>query len=305
MFPIFPNPFPDELLFGLLTRLSHSLLHPSQSALTTLLVGSSKVFRPSIFFPSDFDRVLGNLPGNHTLGKIDLVSKHTLHPLFDQDPSAIRYLGKPKGCYLFSCESCRKSDASEYGIAYWHRSHQIPGALVCYRHRTPLQWSLSNQGPHPRESGRQRFLLMPEEIEWMYSPPEAPGLLTYRDDYHIPSGTKFDKCELESWFRFHQFSQSILSGVSMIDDYCDIVWQRVSDLDSDESYADTIRKSVKSLLRRSGREIHYLYRLPRNPEGAARAVLETLYGPIRKIYHLIFLLEALSIVPVRAKSTEA
>ncbi|MDQ8181884.1 hypothetical protein [Pelagicoccus sp. SDUM812005] len=145
---------------------------------------------------------------------------------------------------------------------------------------------------------------MPEEIEWLHSPPEAPGLLTYRDDYHIPSGTKFDKCELESWFRFHQFSQSILSGLSTIDDYCDIVWQRVSGLDSDEPYAHTIEKNVKSFFRRSGREIHYLYRLPSTPGRAAKAALETLYGPIRNFYHLIFLLESLSIDPIRANSIE-
>lgn len=36
------------------------------------------------------------------------------------------------------CRQCAEDDLSNQGIAYWHRSHQLPGALVCIWHGTML-----------------------------------------------------------------------------------------------------------------------------------------------------------------------
>lgn len=37
-----------------------------------------------------------------------------------------------------TCHLCIAEDQSIYGIAYWHRSHQLPGSLVCIHHETVL-----------------------------------------------------------------------------------------------------------------------------------------------------------------------
>jgi len=36
------------------------------------------------------------------------------------------------------CPACRTEDELRYGDPYWHRSHQVPGMLVCARHAEPL-----------------------------------------------------------------------------------------------------------------------------------------------------------------------
>lgn len=39
-----------------------------------------------------------------------------------------------------SCPDCVTSDIKQFGTAYWHTEHQIPGIAFCSTHRTPL-WS--------------------------------------------------------------------------------------------------------------------------------------------------------------------
>lgn len=36
------------------------------------------------------------------------------------------------------CRQCAEDDLANHGIAYWHRAHQLPGALVCIWHGTTL-----------------------------------------------------------------------------------------------------------------------------------------------------------------------
>lgn len=36
------------------------------------------------------------------------------------------------------CASCLADDVADYGSAYWHRSHQLPGVSVCTKHREHL-----------------------------------------------------------------------------------------------------------------------------------------------------------------------
>lgn len=39
---------------------------------------------------------------------------------------------------LHYCKGCMKEDIHNYGYYYIHRSHQLPGVTVCYKHHTPL-----------------------------------------------------------------------------------------------------------------------------------------------------------------------
>lgn len=40
----------------------------------------------------------------------------------------------------YFCTDCLRADLDRYGISYWHREHQLPGALWCARHRVPLRY---------------------------------------------------------------------------------------------------------------------------------------------------------------------
>jgi len=48
-------------------------------------------------------------------------------------------LGKLKYCVL-----CAKEDISQYGETYWHRSHNLPEVLACYKHNCQLEVFNSN-----------------------------------------------------------------------------------------------------------------------------------------------------------------
>lgn len=41
----------------------------------------------------------------------------------------------------YFCADCVRADLDRYGVSYWHREHQLPGVLLCARHRTPLRYA--------------------------------------------------------------------------------------------------------------------------------------------------------------------
>ncbi|MDP5135680.1 TnsD family Tn7-like transposition protein [Rheinheimera baltica] len=73
--------------------------------------------------------------------------------------------GSGQSLGLKSCSLCVQNDISEFGVSYWHRSHQIPGVNACGRHGTTLHFLELTQ--------RQRLIgqLLPQfEVEIQYSP---------------------------------------------------------------------------------------------------------------------------------------
>jgi hypothetical protein len=44
--------------------------------------------------------------------------------------------------YLRVCEQCMIEDERAFGLPYWHRSHQLPGVFVCYKHECVLEDSV-------------------------------------------------------------------------------------------------------------------------------------------------------------------
>ncbi len=50
----------------------------------------------------------------------------------------ISYLGKD-GCYRWRfCKKCLAADLKDFGVSYWHRSHQLPSTFVCTKHLDTL-----------------------------------------------------------------------------------------------------------------------------------------------------------------------
>lgn len=151
-----PPCLPDETLYsrecrGLITN------SYSKSQYLNIICGSSRgSLHP--FLASDIDRlakVVGEPPN-------DLLYGQSLNPLF------ARFLPKSADV-LFSfqssaneitrstqvsafrekekldlkyCPLCAVEDIKEFGVSYWHRSHQIPGVESCFKHQ---HW-LSHQG---------------------------------------------------------------------------------------------------------------------------------------------------------------
>jgi hypothetical protein len=129
--------------------------------------------------PSHIDRLAVRLPGEDNTNLKTIIQNNTLFPVFRP------FLGKP--CSKTSipsskfprnddvthlpkhvvgmsgdaklCVSCTEEDERTHGVAYWHRSHQIPGVSVCWKHQEQLISSCPNcRFPFQRQN---RLLSLP------------------------------------------------------------------------------------------------------------------------------------------------
>lgn len=149
-----PSSLPDELLFSRLIRGLTLSGVPVEDYLE-LLFGKHKLsVHP--FLPSGLDLISNHC---HEPPQI-LLNQQTLAPLFmhflpkyqdkiqtslvDLSPSlALRYCQlvcfreKQKLTIKF-CSVCARDDLFNFGVSYWHLSHQIPGVESCSKHRIRL-----------------------------------------------------------------------------------------------------------------------------------------------------------------------
>jgi Tn7-like transposition protein D/TniQ len=187
----FPPPHPDELLYNIIARLSSMGGFRSQRG-----VGEDLFASPTATAVADLPHRLGSLVRqvheSTGLSADILIDKHTLWPYWAAFHSAERRAGtrsemtslghpylslglmatrSPWLRYFRYCRVCIEEDrGSEFGEAYWHRTHQIPGILVCNRHGEPLQDSNVEF-----RDGRGRFAYISAE-----SPGALEGLSTER-----------------------------------------------------------------------------------------------------------------------------
>jgi hypothetical protein len=149
-----PRCYPDEILISRLIRHA-TITGVLGSAFLKNLFGSE---RASVhpFIPSGVQR-LSDLTGEPVN---DIVSKQTLAPLFSfflpehSDEILMSMLGNNSAAAyrasqmpsfssgnslkLKSCVLCARFDIKSYGVAYWHRTHQVPGLTTCHEHRIKL-----------------------------------------------------------------------------------------------------------------------------------------------------------------------
>ncbi|MBW3166483.1 TnsD family Tn7-like transposition protein [Ferrimonas balearica] len=150
-----PPPFPDELLLGRLIR-HVTASGESAGALAQRLFGSA---RTSIhpFLTAGLTRLAESSREDAEV----LLNRQTLVPLFlfylpshaerlqalvlgDDGAKALREsqipsFGSGHSVCLKWCPQCAQHDLQEYGVTYWHRTHQIPGVTACYKHPVLLQ----------------------------------------------------------------------------------------------------------------------------------------------------------------------
>lgn len=149
-----PKALPDESLFSRIIR--HFTLSGMTTAdylLTTL--GSHKVsIHPYLTAGLDkFSKLSQETPA-------ELLNQQTLAPLFTHflpshastislglistnTTDAIRAcqlvcVREKESLSIKYCPTCAKADAENFGVSYWHRSHQIPGIESCSSHQVKL-----------------------------------------------------------------------------------------------------------------------------------------------------------------------
>lgn len=160
MFGFFPNPRQDELLFGLLSRLSHILGVPAADRFVEACFGNAESgLYPT--FPSRLSHLAALIPAEDWTFE-RLVQDHTQFPYFASfidDGLRETLLAGMAGNWnrttigawrtlllnihwprsLNFCPDCVESDLQEAGKSTWRRVHQLPGVFVCPMHGSGLR----------------------------------------------------------------------------------------------------------------------------------------------------------------------
>lgn len=159
MIGYFPDFYPDELVYSLLSRYYAKTGYLSYTFAAQDLFTNKRV-RPDIEFLNDMTIDAYK----HMTQKVDIesiVHNHTMFDCYGRFISAERrkkafealvnmrgnyhnFLCIPKTNnirYLKYCPECVKDDRAAFGETYWHRKHQINEIKICYKHFCVLKES--------------------------------------------------------------------------------------------------------------------------------------------------------------------
>ncbi|NHZ62363.1 TnsD family Tn7-like transposition protein [Massilia genomosp. 1] len=151
--PFFPAGFPDETLGSRVSRYHIRRGQPPDHATYHELFGRPP-FSLTPLVQSHLDKLAIRLPGTPVENLRRLQDQSTLLPLFRRFfgtqttqrrvvGNAVAAIELPKrlvgGSRLTHlCAECLADDEKVHGCRYLHRSHQIPGVTVCWKHGLPL-----------------------------------------------------------------------------------------------------------------------------------------------------------------------
>ena len=159
----FPPSLPNESLVSRVSR--YHLMSGNRTEQSTFMELFGRTgFMLSGVVPSYIEVLAARLPGDEDTNLATIIQDNTLLPVFrpflgkpnkktslspnkDGESNDISHL--PKHVVGMSgdaklCLSCIKDDELARGAGYWHRSHQIPGVSVCWKHQEQLINSCPN-----------------------------------------------------------------------------------------------------------------------------------------------------------------
>lgn len=142
-----PDPLPDETLYSLIARLAKINGTPSALALCSVLASHPAI---SVMdcqlsldalcsgghgLPAGAQRMLAEMTSIGASGHLAEIEAEA----FADVMSGQRLVGLTQAaigglCRWKICLSCVESDLARFGIAYWHRQHQLPASLLCAEH---------------------------------------------------------------------------------------------------------------------------------------------------------------------------
>ena len=152
-YSIEPPPLPDETLYSILSRcFYYSERTATKNMLSNIFGSHSLSFRAlnldhlfSMAKNIQLNLTVESLAANHTFINyyrpfIDTRKlQKIVNGIFWGNANVSATIGncrliKSNRNYLNYCNRCAIQDQRAYGVAYWHRSHQLPGVSVCYKH---------------------------------------------------------------------------------------------------------------------------------------------------------------------------
>lgn len=154
----FPTLYTDELLYSGISRYHLRSGNRTQQQTVEDLFGE-RVVCATADLPSHLNRIANRLGGQYTVDQ--LIRHHTLFPYYslylqdeicahiellmanDTETGVVHAsLGLLAGLikspsHLKYCPQCYREEIAQLE-PYWHRSHQLPGVVICERHKVPL-----------------------------------------------------------------------------------------------------------------------------------------------------------------------
>lgn len=168
MICIFPDPYPDELLYSVCARYHDIMQYPNSLIATNDFFGSGTI-SAVIDFPNRLEYLVSVLPPGHLYNVDEIIDEYTMFPLYSPFLSSERaslvredmrrggdnrvstriglktsYSARPS--WLRFCPACVEADRNQFGETYWHRIHQVPGVQVCPYHAAFLENSSVSSG---------------------------------------------------------------------------------------------------------------------------------------------------------------
>jgi hypothetical protein len=159
MIGVFPQLYPDELLYSAIARFAARMRIRGGSTLVRILFGDSTAHL-GVTVPAYLDAFLAGFPHVRDLSVEGLIANHTMLPLYAPflPPGRVaelralmrandaRMIRRKIGVFepplalerLRLCKECVDQDRNDYGECFWRRSHQIPALPVCTIHEQRL-----------------------------------------------------------------------------------------------------------------------------------------------------------------------
>jgi len=152
--PFFPSSYPDETIGSRISRF-HILRGQPTAKFTYKQLFDVAPFSLTTLVQPHLDKLASKLPGSAKYNLQTIQNENTLLPLCqhfsgtqvsltnstsETDIYAIELPRRIKGSSTVThmCPQCLVQDEQEHGCAYIHRSHQIPGVTVCWKHTCKL-----------------------------------------------------------------------------------------------------------------------------------------------------------------------
>ncbi|UCV11323.1 TniQ family protein [Dechloromonas denitrificans] len=140
-----PIPLPDETLYSLIARvaklngIADALALCNQFSLSPSLSVMDCRLAPEILFSKN------DLPASLYSMVAEMTAVRAAAHLAEAESSIsnqILVLSDPAQgglCRWRICPVCAKEDIAQFGVAYWHRQHQLPCSLICANHGAVLE----------------------------------------------------------------------------------------------------------------------------------------------------------------------
>lgn len=152
----FPASLPDETLFSRLSRYHLLSAEREDEQTIQLLFGvSSNQVNFAAAAPTPLRRLANQLPGQANKNLGDLLAFNSFVPLVAPLLTSMNWNDTDlEFGEVNICHQCANLDKSRFGIAYFHRAHQLPGVNACFVHGERLI-DICPMCSHPfRQSGK-------------------------------------------------------------------------------------------------------------------------------------------------------